>query len=221
MEFIVAGAPRSANANARSRRRWGERVSRAARERLQQEGELANQDVAVLIICFYQGQTFIDVDNIAKSLLDGLKGVLFRDDQQVSELLVRKSRLSDPEWEPPAQLPESADLLARLDSLNRPDKEDDQSRGQFLLLWSIIEAAARHRLTSLKISPTRRISSSALIKMLLTEGVVEEDLYNELRRGLAVRNAIAHGFLNQTVDGTLFEKIREAAQSLLAVGRRG
>ena len=94
MEFIVAGAPRSANANARSRRRWRERVSRAARERLQVEGELTNQDVTVLIIYFYQGETFLDVDNIAKSLLDGLKGVLFRDDQQVSELLVRKSRLS-------------------------------------------------------------------------------------------------------------------------------
>ena len=94
MVLIVAGVPRSANANARSRRRWRERVSRAARERLQEEGELTNQDVAVLIIYFYQGETFLDVDNIAKSLLDGLKGVLFRDDQQVSELLVRKSRLS-------------------------------------------------------------------------------------------------------------------------------
>jgi hypothetical protein len=124
--------------------------------------------------------------------------------------------LADPEWEPPARLPETADLLARLNSLNRPDKEDDQSRVQFLLLWSIIEAAARHRLSSLKISPTRRISSSALIKMLLTEGIVEEDLYTELRRGLAVRNAIAHGFLNQAVDAALFEEIREAAQGLLA-----
>src|SRR5215469_2689376 len=94
MEFIVAGVPRSANANARSRRRWRERVSRAARERLQEQGELTNQDVAVLIIYFYQGETLLDVDNIAKSLIDGLKGVLFRDDQQVSELLVRKSRLS-------------------------------------------------------------------------------------------------------------------------------
>jgi hypothetical protein len=93
MEFIVAGAPRSANANPRSRRRWRARVSRAARERLQEEGGPTNQDVAVLIIYFYQGETFLDVDNIAKSLLDGLKGVLFRDDQQVSELLVRKSRL--------------------------------------------------------------------------------------------------------------------------------
>jgi hypothetical protein len=89
MEFIVAGAQRSANANPRSRRRWRERVSRAAHERLQEEGGPPNQDVAVVIIYFYQGETTLDVDNIAKSLL----GVLFRDDQQVSELLVRKSRL--------------------------------------------------------------------------------------------------------------------------------
>ena|SRR5437016_3801988 len=94
MEFIVAGVPRGANANPRSRRRWRERVARAARERLQEEGGPTDQDIAVLIIYFYQGETTLDVDNIAKSLLDGLKGVLFRDDQQVSELVVRKSRFS-------------------------------------------------------------------------------------------------------------------------------
>ncbi len=94
MEFIVVGAPRSANANTRSRRRWRERVARAARERLQEESGLTDQDISVLIIYFYQGETSLDVDNIAKSLLDGLKGILFRDDQQVSELLVRKSRFS-------------------------------------------------------------------------------------------------------------------------------
>ena len=94
MEFVVAGVPRSANANPRSRRRWRERVARAARERIQEEGGLTDADVAVLIIYFYQGETTLDVDNIAKSLLDGLKGVLFRDDQQVSELLIRKTRFS-------------------------------------------------------------------------------------------------------------------------------
>jgi Endodeoxyribonuclease RusA len=94
MEFIVVGAPRSANANPRSRRRWRERVARAARERLREEDGPTAQDVAVLIIYFYQGETTLDIDNIAKSLLDGLKGVLFRDDRQVSELVVRKSRLS-------------------------------------------------------------------------------------------------------------------------------
>jgi Holliday junction resolvase RusA-like endonuclease len=46
---------------------------------------------SVLIIYFYQGETTLDVDNIAKSLLDGLKGVLFRDDRQVSEILIRKA----------------------------------------------------------------------------------------------------------------------------------
>jgi len=93
MEFVVAGAPRSANANARSRRRWRERVSRAAREQLREEGGsgTTDQDASVLIIYFYQGEATIDVDNIAKSLLDGLKGVLFRDDRQVSELRVRKT----------------------------------------------------------------------------------------------------------------------------------
>lgn len=45
-----------------------------------------------MIIYFYQGETTLDVDNIAKSLLDGLKGVLFRDDRQVSDLRIRKSR---------------------------------------------------------------------------------------------------------------------------------
>jgi hypothetical protein len=94
MELIVVGAPRSANANPRSRRRWRERVARAARERIREEDAPTAQDVAVLIIYFYQGETTLDVDNIAKSLLDGLKGVLFRDDRQVSELVVRKSRLS-------------------------------------------------------------------------------------------------------------------------------
>jgi hypothetical protein len=96
MELIVTGAPRSANAGSRSRRRWRETVSRAARARLQEESLAGptNQDLAVLIIYFHRGETYLDVDNIAKSLLDGLKGVLFQDDRQVSELLVRKTRLS-------------------------------------------------------------------------------------------------------------------------------
>ena len=51
--------------------------------------------------------------------------------------------------------------------------------------------------------------------MLVTEGLIEEDDYTVLRRGLAVRNAIAHGFLNQPVDAELFEELRNAAGLLL------
>jgi hypothetical protein len=129
------------------------------------------------------------------------------------KLQVVYADLADPEWDPPSQLPAIPDLMARLDAV--ADEDADQGRLQFLVLWSIIEAAARYRLSPLKISPTRRISSSALLKMLVTEGVIDEDRYAVLRRGLAVRNAIAHGFLNQAVDPALFDDLRRAAKRLL------
>jgi len=127
--------------------------------------------------------------------------------------------IADPEWAPPAELPDISELLTRLTSVGSAD-EGDHGAPQFLLLWSIIEAAARHRLSSLKIPPTRRISSSALLKMLLTEGIIEEDNYAVLRHGLAVRNAIAHGFLNQPIDEALFEQLRTAAGLLLRSASR-
>jgi REase_AHJR-like protein len=123
--------------------------------------------------------------------------------------------LADPEWTPPAKLPELDGLAVRLDSLGVIDNDDDQSRVRFLLLWSIIEASARHKLASKGVSPTRRISSSALIKMLLSEGIIEEEQYARLRQGLAVRNAVAHGFLNQPIDAALFDELRRLAKGLL------
>jgi len=136
------------------------------------------------------------------------------------KLQVVYANLVDPEWQPPPRLPETEDLLARLDLIGGAGEDEDESRLQFLLLWSIIEAAARHRLSALKIPPTSRISSSALLKMLLTEGIIEEDNYALLRRGLAARNAIAHGFLNQVVDAALFAEIRGAAKGLLGTRRK-
>jgi hypothetical protein len=134
------------------------------------------------------------------------------------KLQVVYADLEDPEWAPPPELPDVSELT-RLVSVASAG-EGDHSASQFLLLWSIIEAAARHRLSSLKIPPTRRISSSALLKMLLTEGIIEEDNYAVLRRGLAVRNAIAHGFLNQRIDEAVFEQLRTAAGLLLRSASR-
>jgi hypothetical protein len=136
------------------------------------------------------------------------------------KLQVVYADLPDPEWAPPAELPEIADLAARLDAIGA-NGDDDQNRIQFLLLWSITEAAARHRLAPLDIPPTRRISSSALIKTLLTEGIVEEDSYAKLRRALAVRNAIAHGFINQPIDQGTFEQLRDVARNLLGRNKAG
>jgi hypothetical protein len=124
--------------------------------------------------------------------------------------------LGDPEWEPPAKLPAPAELADRLEALDFSGGGDEQRRVAVLLLWSIIEAAGRYRLAPLQLEPTRRISSSALIKALLSEGLIEDEQYELVRRGLAVRNAIAHGFLNQPVDATLFEALRGIARDLLA-----
>jgi REase_AHJR-like protein len=124
--------------------------------------------------------------------------------------------LGDPEWEPPAKLPAPAELAGRLETLDFSGGGDEQRRVAVLLLWSIIEAAGRYRLAPLQLEPTRRISSSALIKALLSEGLIEETQYELVRRGLAVRNAIAHGFLNQPVDAPLFEALRGIARDLLA-----
>ena len=49
-------------------------------------------DVAVTITYFYQN-TSLDVDNIPKPILDALKGLVYLDDAQVSDLLCRKRRL--------------------------------------------------------------------------------------------------------------------------------
>jgi REase_AHJR-like len=123
--------------------------------------------------------------------------------------------IPDFEWQPPARLPGVPGLMARLEEVRLPDGDDDEGRLRFLLLWSIIEAAARHRLSSHGVSPTARISSSALIKLLLSEGFVEDDEYGVLRQGLAVRNAIVHGFLNQLVDPKLFSELQRSARRLL------
>src|SRR5439155_2489344 len=106
-------------------------------------------------------------------------------------------------------------LLKRLGLLQGAEGSDEQRRVDLLLLWSILEGAARHRLANSDLQPTRRISSSALIKALLSEGLIEDDQYDLLRRGLAVRNAIAHGFLNQPVDAGLFAGLRELIGDLV------
>jgi hypothetical protein len=131
------------------------------------------------------------------------------------QLQVVYADLKDPEWEPPDELPPPGELLTRLESLQIATTSNSERGIRFLEIWSILEGAARHRLANLHLQPTSRISSSALIKALLSEGLIEDDQYDVLRRALAVRNAIAHGFLNQPVDPALYEGLRDLAETLL------
>jgi hypothetical protein len=51
--------------------------------------------------------------------------------------------------------------------------------------------------------------------------MIEDDSYAILRRALAVRNAIAHGFLNQPIDQRMFKQLRDAARDLLGHNKAG
>lgn len=64
--------------------------------------------VHVRLDVFTRGK--LDVDNVAKSVLDGLTGVVYEDDDQVVELLVRKHKVKD-------KADERVEIKVRLSSL--------------------------------------------------------------------------------------------------------
>lgn len=51
-------------------------------------------EVSAAVVFFYEGETDIDVDNIAKPVLDALTGLIYEDDLQVSQITVRKTALT-------------------------------------------------------------------------------------------------------------------------------
>ena len=51
------------------------------------------EEVMVMITYFFDGAS-LDVDNIPKPILDAMKGLVFSDDSQVSDLLCRKRDLN-------------------------------------------------------------------------------------------------------------------------------
>ncbi|GAC1546117.1 MAG: hypothetical protein NVS2B17_29090 [Candidatus Velthaea sp.] len=94
--FEVAGSPCSAN---RVTRRVGNRSVKSAAARAYQalvreaalayEGEPTREPCAVWIDAT---NVRLDVDNIAKSILDGMAGVVYANDRQVLTLSVRRAK---------------------------------------------------------------------------------------------------------------------------------
>ena len=69
-------------------REYEEAVGLCARAAVQ--GAALECPVAVAIDLYLHGKRRIDVDNCAKSILDGMNGVVYLDDNQVGDLRVRK-----------------------------------------------------------------------------------------------------------------------------------
>jgi len=58
-------------------------------------GDVLACPVAVTIDLHLYGKRRIDVDNCAKSILDGMNGIVYADDNQVEDLRVRKLRVKN------------------------------------------------------------------------------------------------------------------------------
>ena len=96
-EFIVNGRPVSQQARKRGKgnrlQAWKTTVRQEAEKYGSSEQKTATGLVMLQITYFYDSVQ-IDIDNIVKPIQDAIKGLAYVDDNQVSDLLVRKRNLS-------------------------------------------------------------------------------------------------------------------------------
>ncbi|MBI1186993.1 MAG: RusA family crossover junction endodeoxyribonuclease [Alphaproteobacteria bacterium] len=90
VEFFVAGVPVSHAASTPSRDSWKELVARAARATQPEAYFCTTASLAVSVFYFSNPNPVGDLDNIAKPILDALKGVLYVDDRQIDRLLIHR-----------------------------------------------------------------------------------------------------------------------------------
>ncbi|MGE3799567.1 MAG: RusA family crossover junction endodeoxyribonuclease [Candidatus Kapaibacterium sp.] len=94
-EFIVEGRPVSQQTRRRERiRKWKEDV-RVAALRTWPTGELPETGNIMLTITLLYVDIHGDVDNIPKPIADALKGLVYDDDEQITDILCRKRCLRD------------------------------------------------------------------------------------------------------------------------------
>ena len=105
-EFRIDQTPVSQQARSgKLRSQWQEVVRRSA-ERHWPAGETPSAGrLMVTILHFYEGID-LDVDNIPKPILDGIKGLVYGDDRQITDLVCRKRALTEN-----LSLPGLSDLL--------------------------------------------------------------------------------------------------------------
>ena len=95
-EFVVEGPPVSQQT--RRRRRvpaWKSVVHAGAAQRWPSEDPPVEQEITVEITHFFEGAP-ADVDNIAKPILDAIKGLVYVDDWQITDLVSRRRPLRGP-----------------------------------------------------------------------------------------------------------------------------
>ncbi len=94
--------------------------------------------------------------------------------------------------------------------------ESNEQAAALLLLWSLLEAAAHHRLKELGVSRDGPKTPIALLKDLVSFGLLEPEEYDQLVPGVTLRNALAHGRSTMPVARDIFDKLAVLVERLTA-----
>ncbi|MFO0560208.1 MAG: RusA family crossover junction endodeoxyribonuclease [Polyangiales bacterium] len=95
-EVIVEGTPVSVNSHGANYNRWKEKVRETAYDAISEDDKLGSLEfplVALQLFYFAQDESQLDLDNIAKAILDGITGPLLSDDSQIVGLCMRRVAL--------------------------------------------------------------------------------------------------------------------------------
>ena len=92
VDFVIPGTPRTPQTKSqKSRNDWKARVRAAAEQARPKTHPPFTEELSAIIVHFYTEATNIDVDGIAKLILDALKGAVIEDDGLISQVVLRKT----------------------------------------------------------------------------------------------------------------------------------
>ncbi|XXY49765.1 hypothetical protein WME91_01245 [Sorangium sp. So ce269] len=91
--------------------------------------------------------------------------------------------------------------------------DQDQIAAAMLLATAAFEASARRRLLTADAPPPKYVTPAALVEHLVSQGHIDQEEFVPLRDVMQLRNAIAHGHLDQLPE-------REAVQRLVTNARQ-
>lgn len=139
----------------------------------------------------------------AQTKLDALRSLLTGRDDWRLEIVYAGVR-------PPTVSPTSAVRLRQ--TLDRIESMDDADPGAFVMLWPVMEAAAR----LLVPDETRRPQSPGrVVELLASHGVIVPSDADFLRQAATLRNRIVHGELDTAVPQDMRQRTERIAQQVV------
>ncbi len=93
-EFIVDGPPVSQQARRREKLKAWKATVRQEAEKYWSSDQLLATGLVMLKVTYFYDSVAMDVDNIVKPIQDALIGLAYVDDNQITDVLVRKRDLS-------------------------------------------------------------------------------------------------------------------------------